>query len=129
MRRISLFVKSAVFTAIIIPLLYVLSLGRYERAEHWLSDVYFAKEYRAAHIVDPRFLAISNAGKKFIVSTCSVPCGSHFARSRDTGSTGRHHEAPAPIDQRAQAAIGCNGRLTVSAQYNHDRVRWSQCSE
>ena len=50
MNRICLIIKSAVLTAIFIPLLYVLSLGRYERAEHWLSDVYFAKQYRAAQI-------------------------------------------------------------------------------
>jgi hypothetical protein len=65
MRRISLFVKSAAFTALIVPLLYVLSLGRYERAEHWLSDVYFAKEYRAAHIVEPKIIVVSGSNSLF----------------------------------------------------------------
>ena len=65
MKRISLFIKSAVLTAVIIPLLYVFSLGGYERAEHWLSDVYFAKEYRAAHIVEPKVIIVSGSNSLF----------------------------------------------------------------
>jgi hypothetical protein len=65
MGRISLFAKSAAFTAVVIPLLYVLSLGRYERAEHWLSDVYFAKEYRAGRIFEPKVIIVSGSNSLF----------------------------------------------------------------
>jgi hypothetical protein len=65
MNRICLIIKSAVLTAIFIPLLYVLSLGRYERAEHWLSDVYFAKQYRAAQITEPKVLIVSGSNSLF----------------------------------------------------------------
>jgi hypothetical protein len=65
MNRISLFIKSAAFTAVTIPLLYVLSLGRYERAEHWLSDVYFAKQYRAAQIAEPKVIIVSGSNSLF----------------------------------------------------------------
>jgi hypothetical protein len=59
MDRISLFIKSAALTLIVVPLLWSLSLGRYERAEHWLSNVYFAKEYRAAITTEPKILIVS----------------------------------------------------------------------
>jgi hypothetical protein len=65
MNRISLFIKSAVLTAIIIPLLWMLSLGRYERAEHWLSDVYFAKQYHAAQIAEPKVIIVSGSNSLF----------------------------------------------------------------
>jgi hypothetical protein len=65
MSQISLFLKSAVLTTVLVPLLWVLSLGRYERAEHWLSDVYFAKLYRAAHITEPKTIIVSGSNSLF----------------------------------------------------------------
>ena len=65
MKRISLFINSAVLTAIIIPLLWILSLGRYERAEHWLSDVYFAKQYHAAQIAEPKVIIVGGSNSLF----------------------------------------------------------------
>jgi hypothetical protein len=65
MTRITLFFKSTVLTLIAIPLFWGASLGRYERAEHWLSDVYFAKEHRASAIGKPKILVISGSNSLF----------------------------------------------------------------
>jgi hypothetical protein len=65
MDRISLFIKSAALTLIVVPLLWSLSLGRYERAEHWLSNVYFAKEHRAAITTEPKILIVSGSNSLF----------------------------------------------------------------
>ncbi|WP_050419093.1 hypothetical protein [Bradyrhizobium tropiciagri] len=65
MHRISLFLKSAGLTLAIIPLMWILSLGRYERAEHWLRNVYFVKERRAEQISGPKTLIVSGSNALF----------------------------------------------------------------
>jgi hypothetical protein len=65
MTRIALFFRSTVLMLIAIPLFWVASLGRYERAEHWLSDVYFAKEHRASEIDKPKLLVIAGSNALF----------------------------------------------------------------
>ncbi len=65
MTRIALFFRSMVLTLILIPFFWVASIGRYERAEHWLSDVYFAKEHRASEIDKPKLLVIGGSNSLF----------------------------------------------------------------
>jgi hypothetical protein len=63
--RIGTFIKSAIVTAILISLLWIASIGRYEPAEHWLADVYFAKEHRANQINVPKILIVSGSNALF----------------------------------------------------------------
>lgn len=63
--RIVLFFKSAVLMLMAIPLFWAATLGRYERAENWLSDVYFAKEHRASEINRPKLLVIAGSNALF----------------------------------------------------------------
>src|SRR5690349_143143 len=65
MHRISIFFKSAGVTLAIIPVLWMLSLGGYERAEHWLKSVYFAKEQHSEQILGPKILIIGGSNALF----------------------------------------------------------------
>ena len=65
MNKIGTFVKSAGATALLIPLLWVASIGRYEPAEHWLADVYFVKERRADEVESPKILIVSGSNSLF----------------------------------------------------------------
>ncbi|MGQ0684164.1 hypothetical protein [Bradyrhizobium sp.] len=65
MRRIANFFISALVAIFSTPLLWYLSLGYYQPAEHWLFDVYSIKEHRARQSASPKLVIASGSNALF----------------------------------------------------------------
>ncbi len=65
MKNILVFVCTSLMTSVVSFLTWWLSLGYYQAAEHWLVDVYAAKDHQAGSIGQPKIIVASGSNALF----------------------------------------------------------------